>query len=66
MKKILFIFILVLPFIWGAPCLHAAQPAADSEALKKLDEVLNNQKNILQKLEDLQKELQIVKARATR
>jgi len=45
--------------------LRAETAGSDSEVLKKLDDVLGNQKAILQAMADLKQELYIIKIRVT-
>lgn len=62
MKRFMCVFLLTLLFL--TPPLLAADVAVQNQG--KLDTVLANQQEILRQLDEIKKELQIVKARATR
>ena len=71
MKKIAIMLILVIVCAVGLVMLNrteglnAAEPE-NAGLSAQLDDVLNNQKVILQKLDDMAEQIQIVKIRATR
>ena len=71
MKKIAIMLILVIVCVAGLVMLNrtkdlnAAEPG-NAGLAAQLDDVLNNQKVILQKLDDMAGQIQIVKIRATR
>ena len=71
MKKIAIMLILVIVCAVGLVMLNrtedlnAAEPG-NAGLSAQLDDVLNNQKVILQKLDDMAEQIQIVKIRATR
>lgn len=71
MKKIAIMLILVIVCAAGLVMLNrtedlnAAEPG-NAGLAAQLDDVLNNQKVILQKLDDMAGQIQIVKIRATR
>ena len=65
MGLVILSIVLIGVFTAANKALMAETYSSDSSISKKLDEVLNNQKTTLQALEDLKKELYIIKIRVT-
>jgi len=71
MSKIVIMLVLVIVCIAGLAAFGSisnlsAGEAVDTGLSSKLNEVISNQEEILQKLDDMAKQIQIVKIRSTR
>ena len=71
MKKIILGLVISSIVLFGVfspaanKALRAETAGSDSEILKKLDDILNNQKTIMQNLSALKEEVYIIKIRVT-
>lgn len=66
MKVAAFSFLIILALvIFTFTMTHAQNTAADAGIAKKLDDILKNQKTIMQGIESLKSELGIIKIRIT-
>ena len=63
MRKKTILALVILVMLTGK--LYAALPPVSPEIQKKLDDILKGQQSILAQLDDIKKELEIVKIRAT-
>ena len=61
----LLIAVLIIGVVIGTERIQAENNLTEEEIAKKLDEVLNNQAEILKQLEEMRKELYIIKIRAS-
>jgi hypothetical protein len=71
MSKIAIMLVLVIVCIAGLAAFDSinnlnAEEIVSTDLSSKLNEVISNQEEILQKLDDMAKQIQIVKIRATR